>query len=81
MTLAGCQTPQRFLSEDELVARKPAELRAAQAEIDRIDLTSGRRLEQEVRDAQRAGAARQSFDVLVLSGGGAMSNSTSPLPG
>jgi hypothetical protein len=69
---AGCQTPQRSISLEELIARKPDLLRAVQAEIERVDTTSERRIDAEYHaDRSVPGAPRQSYDVLVLSGGGA----------
>ncbi len=68
----GCQTPQRWLSEDDLIAMESALLEDAQAEIDRTDAAGERRMEAEYRAAmEQQGAPRQSHDVLILSGGGA----------
>jgi hypothetical protein len=68
----GCQTPQRSISVDDLMARKSAVLRGAQDEIDRVEASSNRRIESEYRAASmQPGAPPQSHDVLVLSGGGA----------
>jgi hypothetical protein len=68
----GCQTPLRSISEDDLIARKATLLGAAQAEIQRFEASGERRIETEYRAALAApGAPPQSYDVLILSGGGA----------
>ena len=69
---AGCQTPQRWISEEELVSRKDRELGAAQAEIQRIEASGERRMEMQYRSAKDSpGGASRRLDILVLSGGGA----------
>ena len=68
----GCQTPQRSISEDDLIAMKPTLLGAVQAEIQRAEASGNRRVETEYRAAMDLpGAPPQSYDVLILSGGGA----------
>ena len=60
----GCQTPQRSISEDELIARKPTLLSAARAEIDRLQAAGDLRIEAEHRVAMdRPGA--NSNPILV----------------
>ncbi len=68
----GCQTPQRQLSHEELISRKPELLATAESEIQRVQQADERRIEAELRAASHEpGAPRQSQDILVLSGGGA----------
>ena len=68
----GCQTPTRWITEDELLSREATELGAAQAEIEWSEASVNRRIELEYQAAMdEPGAAAQSLDVLVLSGGGA----------
>jgi hypothetical protein len=68
----GCQTPQRSISYDDLIERKSTLIGAAQAEIQRAEASGDRRIETEYRAALAApGAPPQSYDVLILSGGGA----------
>ncbi len=68
----ACQTPQRRISVDDLMAQKSTVLREARDEIDRAEASSNRRIEAEYRAASTdPSAPAQSYDVLVLSGGGA----------
>ena len=68
----GCQTPQRWLSEDELLNGQEVYLGAYQSELDVLSSQSTARIESEYRRALESPENEpQTLDVLVLSGGGA----------
>jgi predicted acylesterase/phospholipase RssA len=68
--LAGCQTPtHREITEAELAAGYDSFVASYAADLTASEVVSRRRLEQEYRSADSANP--QSYDVLVLSGGGA----------
>jgi len=70
LVLVGCQTPmQRDISETELIARYDDFVENYAAELGASEVLSGRRIEHEYRNMDSG--KRQSYDVLVLSGGGA----------
>ena len=69
---SGCQTPQRLISEQELLNRHEDYLRSYESELQSMETRSGERIEAEYRNAlTSSGKEPQSYDVLVLSGGGA----------
>ncbi|MEE9354245.1 MAG: hypothetical protein V3U75_01510 [Methylococcaceae bacterium] len=73
ITLSACQTPPiRSINEKELSNRHSAFLRAYQSEIDAISEKTSKHIEQEYRKAYLSTENKQqSYDILVLSGGGA----------
>lgn len=73
IALSACQTPPlRSISEKELANRHPAFLRTYQSELDAISAKASKRIEHEYRKASLSSENKQqSFDMLVLSGGGA----------
>jgi len=70
VVLAGCQTPMhRDISETELIARYDDFVENYAADLSASEVVSARRIEHEYRITDAGNT--QSYDVLVLSGGGA----------
>jgi hypothetical protein len=72
-TLAtSCQTPQRLLSQEDLLDRQQDFFESYLEELQRMELQGERRIELEyVESIEAPGSEPQSHDVLLLSGGGA----------
>ncbi|MCZ6476607.1 MAG: patatin-like phospholipase family protein [Gammaproteobacteria bacterium] len=71
MTAAGCQAPQRLLTQADLLAGHDDFLRAYQADLTKMADAGEARIDAEYQRALASSSERQSYDVLVLSGGGA----------
>ncbi len=73
IALSACQTPPlRLINEKELADRHPEFLRSYQSELDAISAKTAKRIEHEYRKASLSTENnQQSYDMLVLSGGGA----------
>lgn len=71
--LSACQTPPlRTISEQQLSNKHEEFLRLYQTELDSIDSRTAKRIEHEYRSANLSSENEaQSYDMLILSGGGA----------
>jgi len=70
--LSGCQAPPiRVITEQDLISHYPDFVRSYELDLEKISTQSLARIQSEYRNARtHTGNKRQSYDVLVLSGGG-----------
>ena len=71
MVTAGCQAPQRLLTQADLLAGHDEFLRAYQSDLTKMAAAGEARIAAEYQRSLTSSTETQSYDVLVLSGGGA----------